>query len=185
MVFVGDYIYEGRGAPATYAHVGARRGRSRTTEPARPVQDRRVPSASARRGAVAGDLGRSRGREQLRGTRDEALDPNFRKRRAAAYQAYFEHMPLRKQARPTRSGVILRARHDFGRLARFHVFMAASAELRRPAPGPAAGARAPSTGAARSCANRNGRCSAPSRSDGWRGAWQRRPGGGISWLSRR
>ena len=55
------------------------------------------------------------------GTRDEALDPDFRKRRAAAYQAYFEHMPLRKQARPTRSGVVLRARHDFGRLARFHL----------------------------------------------------------------
>jgi alkaline phosphatase D len=48
------------------------------------------------------------------GTRSESLDPDFRRRRVAAYRAYFEHMPLRTQAHPTRSGVVLRSRHDFG-----------------------------------------------------------------------
>ena len=55
------------------------------------------------------------------GTRSESLDPDFRRRRAAAYQAYFEHMPLRQRARPMASRMVLRSRHDWGRLARFHV----------------------------------------------------------------
>ena len=36
------------------------------------------------------------------GTRSESLDPDFGRRRAAAYQAYFEHMPLRERARARR-----------------------------------------------------------------------------------
>ena len=55
------------------------------------------------------------------GTRSESLDPDFRRRRAAAYQAYFEHMPLRERARPDASRMVLRSRHDWGALARFHV----------------------------------------------------------------
>ena len=43
------------------------------------------------------------------------------RRRAAAYQAYFEHMPLRERARPTPARMVLRSRHDWGRLARFHL----------------------------------------------------------------
>ena len=47
--------------------------------------------------------------------RDERLDPRFTERRAAAYQAFYEHMPLRLPA-----GRIYQ-RYDWGRLARLHV----------------------------------------------------------------
>jgi len=52
--------------------------------------------------------------------RDERLDPRFLQRRAAAYQAFYEHMPLRL---PPRGFANLRIyqRYDWGQLARFHV----------------------------------------------------------------
>jgi len=53
--------------------------------------------------------------------RSESLDPDFPRRRAAAYRAYFEHMPLRRRARPTETRTVLRSRHDWGRLARMHL----------------------------------------------------------------
>ena len=53
--------------------------------------------------------------------RAEDLDPNFLARRAAAYRAYWEHMPLRAGARPDGPHMRLYGRHDFGALARFHV----------------------------------------------------------------
>jgi alkaline phosphatase D len=46
-------------------------------------------------------------------TRDELLSPDFVRRRAAAYQAFFEHMPLRAQR--------IYQRYDWGGLACFHV----------------------------------------------------------------
>jgi alkaline phosphatase D len=53
--------------------------------------------------------------------RSEDLDPDFLVRRAAAYQAYWEHMPLRRSAMPNGPHMQLYGRHDFGGLARFHV----------------------------------------------------------------
>lgn len=53
--------------------------------------------------------------------RSEDLDPNFLARRAAAYQAYWEHMPLRRSTLPNGPHMQLYGRHDFGGLARFHV----------------------------------------------------------------
>ncbi|MGH8017855.1 MAG: alkaline phosphatase D family protein [Opitutaceae bacterium] len=46
---------------------------------------------------------------------------DFLRRRAAAYQAYYEHMPLRRSARPSGPDLRLYRRLDYGRLARFHV----------------------------------------------------------------
>jgi alkaline phosphatase D len=45
----------------------------------------------------------------------------FLKRRAAAYQAYYEHMPLPAWARPRGPSMQLYTRWSFGALARFHV----------------------------------------------------------------
>lgn len=45
----------------------------------------------------------------------------FLRRRAAAYQAYFEHMPLRQRARPRGPNLCLHRCVDFGGLASFHV----------------------------------------------------------------
>ena len=55
--------------------------------------------------------------------RDERLAADFPSRRAAAYQAFYEHMPLRLP--PARNGrfpgVRMYQRYDWGQLARFHV----------------------------------------------------------------
>ena len=55
--------------------------------------------------------------------RDERLDPRFLQRRAAAYQAFYEHMPLRLRLPAGGNYAHLRMyqRYDWGRLARFHV----------------------------------------------------------------
>ena len=45
----------------------------------------------------------------------------FRARRAAAYQAYYEHMPLRPAARPRGEHLRLHRRSEFGGLAQFHI----------------------------------------------------------------
>ncbi|MEZ5277066.1 MAG: alkaline phosphatase D family protein [Opitutaceae bacterium] len=45
----------------------------------------------------------------------------FLQRRADAYRAYYEHMPLRSTARPSGPDLTLYRRFDYGRLARFHV----------------------------------------------------------------
>ena len=55
--------------------------------------------------------------------RDELLSPGFAQRRAAAYQAFYEHMPLRLA--PPRAGAVgemrIYQRYDWGQLARLHV----------------------------------------------------------------
>ena len=53
--------------------------------------------------------------------RDHISDAEFLRRRAAAYQAYFEHMPLRRSALPHGPEMLLYRRLQFGRLASFHV----------------------------------------------------------------
>ncbi|SFD52502.1 alkaline phosphatase D family protein [Massilia yuzhufengensis] len=57
------------------------------------------------------------------GLRDERLAADFATRRAAAYQAFYEHMPLRLPSvrRDGFASVPLFQRYDWGRLARFHV----------------------------------------------------------------
>ena len=123
MVFVGDYIYEGA---ARTGDVRRHRGGE-----ARTLTDYRNRHAQYK---TDRDLQRLHATvpwlvtwddhevdNNYAGARSESLDPSFRRRRAAAYQAYFEHMPLRASARPTPARMVLRARHDWGRLARFHV----------------------------------------------------------------
>jgi alkaline phosphatase D len=123
MVFVGDYIYEGSGRPdRPRRHAG---GEARTlvqyrNRHAQYKTDRDLQRLHAAvpwlvtwdDHEVANDYA---------GLRSESLDPDFGRRRAAAYQAYFEHMPLRERARPTPTRMVLRSRHNWGRLARFHV----------------------------------------------------------------
>jgi alkaline phosphatase D len=57
--------------------------------------------------------------------RDERRDPNFLARRAAAYQAFYEHMPVRLGTLPSDANrfafMRIYERYDWGRLARFHV----------------------------------------------------------------
>jgi alkaline phosphatase D len=55
--------------------------------------------------------------------RSQNLDPpaEFLKRRAAAYQAYYEHMPLPKSMQPRGPDMRIYTRADYGGLAAFHV----------------------------------------------------------------
>ena len=53
--------------------------------------------------------------------RSEDLDPDFLARRAAAYQAYYEHMPLARRSLPHGPGVRIYDRFAFGDLVQFHV----------------------------------------------------------------
>ena len=83
-----------------------RRGRgdrpAHLPQPPRAVQDRPRPAGAARRGAVARHLGRPRGAERLRRRWSQDFDDPaaFLARRAAAYRAFWEHMPLPRSAMP-------------------------------------------------------------------------------------
>ena len=123
MVFVGDYIYEGPGRPGTVRrHVGGE---------ARTLLDYRNRHAQYKTDADLQGLHAAvpwvvtwddhEVDNNYAGTRSEALDPDFGRRRAAAYRAYFEHMPLRQRARPQPSRMVLRSRRDWGQLARLHL----------------------------------------------------------------
>jgi alkaline phosphatase D len=56
----------------------------------------------------------------------------FLQRRAAAYQAYYEHMPLRPRAVPTRSALHLHERFRFGDLVTFSVLDARQHRSKQP-----------------------------------------------------
>jgi alkaline phosphatase D len=54
------------------------------------------------------------------GLQGQSLQKDFRLQRAAAYQAYWEHMPFAKAARPRGVAMRIVDRFDWGRLARIH-----------------------------------------------------------------
>jgi alkaline phosphatase D len=72
--------------------------------------------------------------------RSEHLDPAFGDRRAAAFQAYFEHVPLPlSRARTPRAGLKLYDQVAFGDLARFYVLDARQYRSPQACPGPEGG----------------------------------------------
>jgi alkaline phosphatase D len=82
---------------------------------------------------------------------DERLSSDFAARRAAAYQAFYEHMPLRLP--PPRDGrfgsIRMYQRYDWGRLARFHVLD--DRQYRSPLPCPKPGRGGSNVVLARAC----------------------------------
>jgi alkaline phosphatase D len=130
VAFLGDYIYEWGAYDLAHPQTPRRRSNesiSLTDYRARYAQYKSDPHLQAAHQAapwivtwddheVANDYGADR---------DERRDPDFLLRRAAAYQAFYEHMPIRLN---TPSGGMNRfaslgihERFDWGRLARFHV----------------------------------------------------------------
>lgn len=83
---------------------------------------------------------------------DERLSNDFGARRAAAYQAFYEHMPLRlPPPQPGRFGSIrMYQRYDWGRLARFHVLD--NRQYKSPLPCPKPGRGGSNVVVARACA---------------------------------
>jgi alkaline phosphatase D len=123
MVFLGDYIYEGPGRPGgVRRHVGGET-RTLTQYRNRYALYKRDPDLQRLHASVPWLVTWDDHEvdNNYAGLRSESLDPDFRRRRAAAYRAFYEHMPLRARARPTATGMILRSRHDMGALVRFHL----------------------------------------------------------------
>lgn len=127
VAFLGDYIYEWGPYRLTHPPSAQRTNESFTLAEyrARYAQYKSDPDLQAAHLAapwivtwddheVANDYARDR---------DERLAPDFAARRAAAYQAFYEHMPLRAGPAPAgRFGALrMYQRYDWGRLARFHV----------------------------------------------------------------
>lgn len=121
VLFVGDYIYES--APASgrvRLHEGSGVCRTLADYRARHAQyksDARLRAAHAAAPwvvtwddhEVANDYA---------GLQAPGLEPDFAARRAAAYQAYWEHMPLPQASRPQGGQMLIYQRHDWGRLLR-------------------------------------------------------------------
>ncbi|HJV84856.1 MAG TPA: alkaline phosphatase D family protein [Noviherbaspirillum sp.] len=130
VAFLGDYIYEW--GPYDLSHPATPRRRMNVCMTladyrARYAQYKSDPHLQASHRAapwivtwddheVANDYGNDR---------DELLDSNFLARRAGAYQAFYEHMPVRLLALPDGpqrfAHMQIYDRYDWGRLARFNM----------------------------------------------------------------
>ncbi len=124
VVFLGDYIYES-GTPPGLGRVRAHQGgTARTLDDyrARHAQYKGDPALQAAH-AAAPWLAVWDDHEvdnDYAGLQSQSLAPGFAARRAAAYQAYWEHMPFPRSMRPEGAAMRLHRRHDWGRLARIH-----------------------------------------------------------------
>ena len=124
VLFLGDYIYESATPP------GAGRVRAHEGGMARTLADYR-----ARYAQYKGDPALQQAHaaapwlviwddhevdNDYAGGQSQTLASDFLLRRAAAYQAWWEHMPLPRAMRPAGADLRMHRRHDWGRLARFH-----------------------------------------------------------------
>lgn len=128
VVFVGDYIYEssaysyrvrrheGTGQPVTLAQYRARH-----------EQYNSDPDLQAMRAAAPFVVVFDDHEVEQDWAGDVANDPvawpaaKFLARRAAAFQAFYEHMPIRAAQKPSGPDVLMYRALDFGPLARLHV----------------------------------------------------------------
>jgi alkaline phosphatase D len=123
VLFLGDYIYE---YPYVPGRVRSHDGGFVTTLPqyrARYAQYKSDPALQAAHAAapwllVWDDHEVENDYANLRG---EVLDQDFAARRAAAYQAYWEHQAFPKAWRPRGPDMRIYARCDWGALARIHL----------------------------------------------------------------
>ena len=123
VVFVGDYIYE--------SSWGSNHVRKHSSSEPRTLEEYRVRYAQYKSDPdlqrmhasapwlvtwddheVANDYANDRGAD---------LDPNFIVRRAAAYRAYWEHMPLAAASIPQGPAMRIYDRYEFGDLAQFYM----------------------------------------------------------------
>jgi alkaline phosphatase D len=122
VLFLGDYIYEYGSAPG--------RVRTQPGGPAITLDDYRArhalyksdPALQAMHAAVPWLLAWDdhEVENDYAGLRGEKIAQDFPPRRAAAYQAYWEHQPLPRAWRPSGVDMRMHGRHEWGRLARIH-----------------------------------------------------------------
>jgi alkaline phosphatase D len=116
VLFVGDYIYEYPSPPlAVRAHEGAT---VRTLEQyrARYAQYKSDPSLQAAHAAMPWLLvwDDHEVDNDYAGLQGQSLQADFREQRAAAYRAYWEHMPFPKALRPSSADMRIYGRTDWG-----------------------------------------------------------------------
>ncbi|MEP7057492.1 MAG: alkaline phosphatase D family protein, partial [Caldimonas sp.] len=123
VLFLGDYIYEYASRPdalrrteggvvTTLAQYRARYATYKS-DPALQTAHARLPWLMVWDDHEVGN--------DYANLRSETLAPDFATQRAAAYQAYWEHMPFPKSARPRGAEMRITGRLDWGRLARIHL----------------------------------------------------------------
>ncbi len=123
VLFLGDYVYEY--ASSTQSLRASRGGKVRTLADYRQrhLQYKSDPALQAAHAAapwllVWDDHEVDNDYASLQG---QDLQPDFATQRTAAYQAYWEFMPLPKAARPVDGQMRMHSRLDWGRLARIHL----------------------------------------------------------------
>ena len=123
VMFLGDYIYEYPSRPGSVrALEGGLMVRTLDQYRARYATHKSDPALQAAHASapwllvwddheVGNDYANLQGQE---------LQPNFAAQRAAAYRAYWEHMPFPKSVRPVGPDMRIVSRLDWGTLARIH-----------------------------------------------------------------
>lgn len=123
VMFLGDYIYEyGSGVRALRPVEG---GQVRTLAQyrARYATYKSDPALQAAHAAVPWLMvwDDHEVDNDYAGLQSQDLESGFAARRAAAYRAYWEHMPFPKSARPVDADMRITGRLDWGTLARIHL----------------------------------------------------------------
>jgi alkaline phosphatase D len=127
VAFLGDYIYEWGPYRLTHPEMATRTNESFTLADyrARYAQYKCDPDLQAAHHAAPWIVtwDDHEVSNDYTGERDARLAPDFGLRRAAAYQAFYEHMPLRlgSPAPAHYASLRIHQRYDWGRLARLHV----------------------------------------------------------------
>ena len=121
--FLGDYIYETPSAPGALRPHAGPRPKTLDEFQARYAQYKGDPALQAAHRAcpwllVWDDHEVGNDYANLQG---EYLEPDFPQIRAAAYRAYWEHMPFPKSSRPVGPDMRIFGRLDWGQLARIHL----------------------------------------------------------------
>jgi alkaline phosphatase D len=122
VLFVGDYIYEYPSPPLAVRYHDGWLVRTLEQYRARHAQYKSDPALQAAHAAmpwllVWDDHEVDNDYANLQG---ESLQPDFREQRAAAYRAYWEHMPFPKASRPRGPDMRIYGRYDWGALACIH-----------------------------------------------------------------
>lgn len=122
VLFLGDYIYEYGAAPGRVRTVEGGEAVTLPQYRARYAQYKSDPALQAMHAAapwlfVWDD---HEVQNDYAGLRGEKMAQDFPARRAAAYQAYWEHQPLPKAWRPRGVDMRMYGRHAWGRLAVIH-----------------------------------------------------------------
>ncbi|MEP7099652.1 MAG: alkaline phosphatase D family protein [Burkholderiales bacterium] len=123
VMFLGDYIYENGTSPKAVRPVEGGLVRTLGAYRARYATHKSDPALQAAHAAVPWLLvwdDHEVGNDYA-GLQGQDLEPDFKAQRAAAYRAYWEHMPFPKSARPIDADMRITGRLDWGTLARIHL----------------------------------------------------------------